>query len=157
LVASSWDNQHLLSGTLGYKFKKNWQLGLKYRYSGGTPYTPYNLMASQQNFPLLNTGVLDYTQLNTQRLKNFNQLDLRVDKIYNYKKTSLDLFLDFQNVLMISQESAPIYTFERNADNTGFLTTDGQPLKVDGSNGVPLILQNINKTVTPSIGVIFEF
>jgi hypothetical protein len=58
---------------------------------------------------------------------------------------------------MTTQESAPIYTFKRNADNTGFETTDGQALKLDGSNGVPLILENFNKTVTPNIGVIFEF
>lgn len=157
LLPSSWDNQHLLSGTLGYKFKKNWQLGLKYRFAGGVPYTPYNLTASQQNFPLLNAGVLDYSQLNSKRLKYFSQLDFRLDKMYNYKKTSLDLFIDFQNVLMTTQEGVPIYTFKRNADNSGFETTDGQPLKTDGSNGVPLILENLNKTVTPSIGVIFEF
>lgn len=157
LLPSSWDNQHLLSGTLGYKFKKNWQLGLKYRFAGGVPYTPFDLIASQQNFPLLNSGVLDYTQLNTKRLKYFSQLDFRLDKMYNYKKTSLDLFIDFQNVLLTSQEGTPIYTFKRNDANTGFETTDGNALKPDGSNGVPLILENLNKTITPSIGVIFEF
>lgn len=157
LIASSWDNQHLLSSTLGYKFKRNWQLGLKYRYAGGVPYTPYNMVASQQNFPLLNNGVLDFSQLNTQRLKYFSQLDFRLDKVYNYKKTSLDLFIDFQNVLMTEQEGIPIYTFKRNEDNSGFATTDGQPLKADGSNGVPTILQNFSKNITPSIGIIFEF
>jgi hypothetical protein len=114
-------------------------------------------VASQQNFPLLNTGLLDYSQLNTQRLKYFSQLDFRLDKMYNYKKTSLDLFIDFQNVLMTEQEGVPIYTFKRNEDNTGFATTDGQPLKADGSNGVPTILQNFSKNITPSIGIIFEF
>jgi len=157
LISSSWDNIHLLSSTMGYKFGKNWQLGLKYRFAGGTPYTPFNLTASQQNYPLIGTGVLDFTQLNTLRLKDFQQLDFRLDKNINYKKTSLNLFIDFQNVLMISQQSAPYYTFKRKADNTGFETTDGNPLRIDGANGITVILENYSKNVTPSIGFTFEF
>lgn len=157
LIASSWDNQHLISTTLGYKFAKNWQLGLKYRFAGGTPYTPFDLAASQRNFALLNTGVLDYTNINSQRLQNFNQLDFRLDKKINYKKTSLNIFIDFQNVLMSLQYGAPYYTFKRKADNSGFETSDGLALKSDGSNGIPVILKNESKTVTPSIGFTFEF
>jgi hypothetical protein len=157
LIASSWDNIHLLSSTMGYKFGKNWQLGLKYRFAGGTPYTPFNLTASQQNYPLIGTGVLDFTQLNSIRLKDFHQLDFRLDKNINYKKTSLNIFIDFQNVLMISQQSAPYYTFKRKSDNTGFETIDGNPLRIDGANGIPVILENNSKNVTPSIGFTFEF
>lgn len=157
LIASSWDNQHLISTTLGYKFGKNWQLGLKYRFAGGTPFTPLDLNASQQNYALLGTGVLDYNNINSQRLRNFNQLDFRLDKNINFENTSLNLFIDFQNVLMSVQYSPPYYTFQRNADNTGFETIDGQPLQTDGSNGIPVILTNESKTITPSIGFTFEF
>ncbi len=157
LIASSWDSQHLLSGTLGYKFGKNWQVGLKYRYSGGLPYTPFDLVASQQNFVLLNSGILDYSQLNTVRLKAFSQLDFRLDKKVNYKKVSLDWFIDFQNILMTEQQGTPYYTFKRNADNTGFETTDGKPLQLNGGNGIPVILQNYNKNITPALGLIVEF
>jgi hypothetical protein len=157
LIESSWDNQHLISATLGYKFKKNWQLGLKYRLSGGLPYTPFDLNASQQNYLLLGTGVLDYSKLNSNRLNLFNQLDLRIDKKFNFKRTSLDLFIDVQNVLLFRQQSAPNYTFKRNADNTGFETTDGNTIKNDGSNAIPVILQNNDLSATPTIGIIFEF
>jgi hypothetical protein len=157
LIVSSWDNQHLISATLGYKFKKNWQLGLKYRLSGGLPYTPFDLNASQQNYLLLGTGVLDYSNLNSKRLDLFNQLDLRIDKKFNFKRTSLDLFIDVQNVLLFRQQSAPNYTFKRNADNTGFETTDGNIIRNDGSNAIPVILQNNDLSATPTIGIIFEF
>lgn len=157
LIASSWDNQHLISSTLGYKFGKNWQLGLKYRFAGGTPYTPFDMTASQQNYALLGTGILDFTRINSLRLGNFSQLDLRLDKKINFKKTSIDVFLDFQNVLMTPQESAPYYTFKRNEDNSGFQTTDGQALKSDGSNGIPVLIENKSTTITPSIGFTFEF
>ncbi len=157
LIASSWDNQHLISSTLGYKFKRNWQLGLKYRLAGGSPYTPFDLQASQQSYLLLGTGILDYTKLNSQRLNTFNQLDFRLDKKFNFKKTSLDVFIDVQNLLAFKQQSPPNYTFKRNDDNTAFATTDGKPSALDGSNSIPVLLPNNSALSTPTIGIIFEF
>jgi hypothetical protein len=69
----------------------------------------------------------------------------------------LDLYIDIQNVLGFKTQGAPSYTFKRNADNSDFLTTDGNPIKLDGSNGVPVVLDNFSKTVVPTIGIIFEF
>lgn len=157
LIPSSWDSRHLLSATLGYKFKKGYELGLKYRFAGGTPYTPYDLTISQQNYLLTGTGTLNTNLLNTNRLQAFNQLDIRVDKKINFKRTALDLYVDIQNVLGLKSQGVPDYTFKRNADNTDFLTTDGNPIKQDGSNGVPVVLDNFSKTVVPTIGIIFEF
>ena len=157
LKPSAWDNTHLLSATLGYNFKKNWKLGMKYRFSGGVPYTPYNMLASQQVYATLGNGVLDYANLNTQRLSNFIQLDVRVDKIVNFRKVSFDFYVDIQNVLANKQESPPYYTFKRNEDNTEFATTDGNALQPDGSNGIPILLENNSRLITPTIGLIFEF
>ena len=56
-----------------------------------------------------------------------------------------------------SQQSPPSYTFKRNADNTGFETTDGEPLKPNGSNAIPILIENESSLITPTIGVIFEF
>lgn len=157
LIPSAWDNQHLLSGTMGYKFRKNWQIGAKYRLAGGVPYTPFNLTASQFAYPTTGNGVLDYTSVNSRRLKTYSQLDLRIDKTWNFKATSLAFFIDVQNILATKQQGTPYYTFKRTEDNTGFATTDGQPLKADGSNGIPLLLKNESATVTPTLGIIFEF
>lgn len=157
LVSTSWDNQHLLSATFGYKFKREWDLGLKYRYAGGTPYTPYDLELSQLNYQILGMGVLDYDLLNTKRLTAFSQLDLRIDKRFNFKNTALGIYIDIQNVLMQKNESMSNFTFKRNADNSGFETNDGQALKADGSNGIPVILENKSGRIIPSIGIIFEF
>ena len=80
LIASAWDNRHLLSLLTGYKFRRNWEMGLKYRLQGGVPYTPLDLEASRLNYATIGTGVLDNSRLNTLRLGNFSQLDLRLDK-----------------------------------------------------------------------------
>lgn len=157
LIPSSWDNRHLISGLLGRKFKRNWEVGVKYRLAGGAPYTPFDLAASQLNYATLGTGILDYSRLNTERLISFKQIDLRIDKKWNFKHTTLDLFMDVQNLFRFAGPSLPSYTFTRNADNTDFLTTDGQPLKQDGSNAIPLILQDDAPFFVPTIGFIFEF
>ncbi len=156
-VPASWDNGQLLSFIGGYKFKKNWELGVKFRYQGGAPYTPYNMQASQASYLTLGTGVLDYAQFNTLRLSAFNAMDVRVDKKWNFKKWSFDLFLDITNLYASAQPSVPNFTFKRTEDNSGFETTDGAPIKADGSNGKPILLDDNSGTVIPSIGFIMEF
>lgn len=157
LISSSWDNRHLLSLTLGYKLKRNWDLGLKYRYTGGSPYTPFDLQASQQNYLTLGTGITDYSRLNSERLSPFSQLDFRVDKRINFRKTALNLYVDIQNILKNQNDSFPKYTFKRTEDNSSFLTTDGQSLQTNGSNAIPFILKTKSGNLIPSFGVILEF
>lgn len=115
------------------------------------------MTASQQNYLLLGQGIPDASLLNQNRLSNFNQLDFRVDKKFNFKKTSLGIYLDVQNLLMQKNETNPNFTFKRNEDNTGFATKDGQPIATDGSNAIPVILYNKTRHPLPSLGLIFEF
>lgn len=156
-IRANWDNRHLLSTTLGYKFKHNWELGLKFRYQGAAPYTPFDLPLSQLNYLTLGSGINDYSQTNTLELKAFNASDIRIDKKWNFNKFSFDIFLEVQNWYASKNAGLPQYTFKRNEDNTAFLTTDGQPIQQNGSNAIPLILPNIDSTVLPTIGVIVEF
>ncbi|RVU24259.1 TonB-dependent receptor [Sandaracinomonas limnophila] len=156
-VASSWDNRHLFSVSWGYKFPRNWELGLKFRYQGGAPYTPYDAMASQMNYLTLGQGIFDYTKLNTQRLRGFHSSDVRIDKKYNYKHVTLDLFMDVTNWYVAAAESVPYFTFKRNEANTEFVTTDGKALQANGSNAIPTYIVNDKAQTTPTIGFIVEF
>lgn len=157
MIASSWDNRHLFSGMAGYSLPKNWEIGAKFRYAGGNPYTAFDMNASQQNYLLLGQGVIDAEALNELRLSDYSQLDLRIDKTYHFKRTSLNFYLDMQNILMHKNESNPSFTFKRNEDNTAFITTDGGPIKPDGSNAIPVLLKNKTGRLIPSLGVIIEF
>lgn len=156
-VPASWDNRHLVSTTLGYKLGRNWELGLKFRYQGAAPYTPYNLEQSQLNYLSLGTGVFNYAEVNSLRLPAFHAGDLRIDKKWNYKKITLDLFLDITNFYGSKSTGVPNFTFQRTADNSAFVTTDGQPIRADGQNAIPILLNNIDQTVLPTIGFIVEF
>lgn len=154
---SAWDNRHLVSATLGYKLPRNWEIGLKFRFQGGAPYTPFDMVASQANYLTLGQGILDFNRLNTLRLNSFNSSDIRIDKKWNYKKVSLDLFLDITNWYKASVFQPDSYTFKRNDSNTGFSTTNGLPIQQNGSNAIPFLLSNIDANFLPTIGFIIEF
>jgi len=154
---SAWDNRNLISAIFGRKLKRNWELGLKFRYAGASPYTPFDPEASKRNYLSIGEGIPDYTLINSERLNPFTQLDLRVDKKWNFRRVTLDLFLDIQNVTNSRPTGALRYTFERNVDNTDFKTTDGQTVASDGSNAIPKILEDDSGNILPTIGFILEF
>jgi hypothetical protein len=157
LISSSWDNLSLMSFALGYKFKRNWEAGLKFRYQGGAPYSPIDENASRLNFITQGVTVYDFSRLNTLRLRAFNSSDIRIDKKINFKKTALDLYLDVTNWYLSKSPVVPEFTLKRNEANNGFATTDGGPIKSDASNGIPVILNEPSALVTPTIGFIWEF
>jgi outer membrane receptor for ferrienterochelin and colicin len=157
LKPASWDNRHLISTTVGYKLPKNWELGVKFRYQGAAPYTPYNLEQSRLNFLTLGSGVFDYDQVNTLRLKAFHSGDIRLDKKWNYKKTTFDFYIDIQNFYASKSTGSPQYTFKRTEDNSSFISTNGKPVQTNGSNAIPYLLENAEGTLIPTIGFIIEF
>jgi hypothetical protein len=157
LISSSWDNRHLLSITWGYKLPRNWELGLKLRLQGGAPYTPFDEVNSRLNFLNRGQGILDLSRLNTLRLNSFHASDVRIDKKWNLKKITIDFFIDVTNWYGAKNIESPDYVFKRTTDNTAFLTTNGQPIRPDGSNAIPTLLLNNDVNTTPTIGLIIEF
>jgi hypothetical protein len=153
VIPSSWDNKHLINLTATKKFPHNWDLGLKWRFVGGAPYTPYDLEKSSYKaaWDLQSQGYLDYTKFNSSRLKAFHQLDIRIDKQYFYNGWSLMLYADVQNVYDFKADQQPLLV--RVSDNNGLPVTDpGNPLKYSLK-----YLDNLSGTVLPTIGIIVEF
>ncbi len=165
-IASAWDNRHLVSFTGGYKFKRNWELGIRYRYQAGAPYTPYNDFESLENYPFTNAAVLDYSRVNSLRLSGFNAMDVRLDKKWNFKRWSFNLFLDIQNFFNSKNPTAPGFTLQRNGD--GSIATGNNSVYNPGVFGnpsapnnrqlaLPAILPNTSGSRLPSIGFVAEF
>ncbi|MFV0248724.1 MAG: TonB-dependent receptor [Tenacibaculum sp.] len=104
---STWDNRHLLTLTTGKKMLKNWQIGLKFSLVGGRPYTPYDYEASavKTNYDISNRGILDFSKINQKRFKTYSQLDIRVDKIWYFKKYSINFYMDIQNMYASAPDS----------------------------------------------------
>ena len=151
-IASAWDSRHILTFTGGKKFKGNWEVGARWRYVGGLPFTPYDVDASSQkdNWDVNGQGILDYNQLNSQRLADFQQLDVRVDKIWYFKKWTLNLYLDIQNLYNFQSEEPDILNMETDA-NGNFITDPNDPTRY-----VPYFINNTSGTVLPTIGLIID-
>jgi hypothetical protein len=156
-IPSAWDFRHLVSGIIGYKFDNGWELGGKFRYAGGSPFTAIDTAASRRLYLLTGQVQLDNSRLNQERLRAFRQVDFRVDKKWSFESWSLDLFLDVQNAFAFALDAPQQYTFARTEDNSDWVSTDGQPVRPDGSNASPVFLDNTSTLVTPTIGIIIEF
>jgi len=151
---SVWDSRHTLSLTTGKVWGKGWQWGLKWRYSSGTPYTPFNESASAlvSNWDILQRGVFDYAQVNSQRLASFTQLDFRIDKTYSHKGWSLSWFLDLQNLASGDIPLMPYLTVVRDADTKAPLLDPNDPTRYQ----MQLLRSDTGRTL-PTIGMILEF
>ena len=97
---SAWDSRHIVSLTGGTKLERDWEVGVRWLYSGGLPYTPYDLEVSLDRtyWDSRNVPQLDYAALNSLRNGGFSQLDLRIDKKWFFENWSLDVFMDVQNL-----------------------------------------------------------
>ncbi len=153
LIPSSWDNKVVVSITAGKKFGKDWEIGAQYQFSGGTPYTPYDLNATADitNWDNIGRGILDYNQLNTQRLEGFNNVNVRIDKKWYFKKFSLDIYFDVQNLLGASVAGQPNLDTQKDANGNSIVDPN------DPTKYLLKPLDNSQGTRLPSIGLIFEF
>jgi hypothetical protein len=158
LLPSSWDNQHIVNVTLGKKFKRNWQVGAKVRFSGGSPYSQYDTIASslKTNWDVFGRGIFDFSKLNSGRLPAFHGLDLRVDKNYYFKKWSLDVYFDIQNAYNFKAQLQPILDVERKADGTptGAIVNPNAPIQ--DQRYKTRLVKNLTGTVLPTLGIILE-
>ena len=151
-IVSAWDSKQILSLTGSASLKKGWQVGTRFRFVGGLPYTPFDLNRSSliSAWNLTGGPYLDYSKLNANRFGVFHQLDVRVDKAYYLKKMTLKFYLDIQNLYNFQAQSTDIVVRETDA-NGNFLTTD------NGTRYVLRSVKNPSGTVLPTIGVQVEF
>lgn len=110
-----------LSG--GYQFANNYELGLKFRMASGLPYTPFN-----------SDGTQNVSEYNQKTLDLTHQLDVRVDKRWNFTTWNLITYLDIQNIYGKENQFSVQWDVEK------------QQVKKGSSIGV-----------LPSIGVTAEF
>ncbi len=152
-VPTSWDSRHIVSMTGGKRFKNGWELGFRWLFSGGSPYTPVDVANSSliQNWNINGFAFPNYNLLNTAREGNFHQLNMRVDKKFYLKKFSMNFYLDIQNVYGYKTKVAPIYLAVTDAS--------GNPV-VDPNDPSKYLLKKIDNTsgiVQPTLGIIIEF
>jgi hypothetical protein len=101
----NFDQPHILTMIAVYKLPRGWQIGGRFRLVSGNPTTVYSdgLYDNEQG---------DYLPVGgkASRLPTFHQLDLRVDKMFVYKRVMLNVYLDIINVYNRQNGEAIVYS-----------------------------------------------
>ncbi len=103
------------------------------------------------NYDLNPRGSLDYTLLNANRLGTFYQLDVRVDKKYNFKKFAFNIFLDIQNLTGFVYQLQPNFLLDRDVNGNPQVDPN------DPTRYKTKLIDNPIGNTLPSIGLIIEW
>lgn len=152
-VPSSWDSRHIVALTAGKKIKGDWEVGARWRLVTGSPFTPADIGASslRANWDASGLAVLDYDRLNSQRIDDFHQLDIRIDKKWFLKNWSFNVFIDIQNVYAKSIPGSPFVDVVRD-DNLQPVVDINDPSRYE-----TYLLENDLGIVQPTLGIIFTY
>ena len=105
----AFDPGHQFTLIAGYQFSSGWLAGLKFKYSGGRPYTPLDYDASKR----VNREVYATDDFNSSRYPYYMRIDMRVDKKFDFSKASLVCYIELQNLF----DRENIYSYYWNEDN----------------------------------------
>ncbi len=110
----SFDYRHNLTVIAGYQLPNDWLVGIKFRYTTGRPYTPFNVQASI----IAGRGVYETGKFNEARFKDYNRLDIRLDKKWNFKKWTIVAYVEMQNVFNTTNVYEYFWNEYRNEQGT---------------------------------------
>ena len=115
-----YDQTHILNVVAMYKLTSDVNISMSLRYNTGNPYTPVtgSVLDSDKNqyIPI-------YADKNSERLKNFFQLDFKINKDFVFEYWKLSVYLDIQNITNYKNEEGKIY----NHNYTDFKIVEAVP------------------------------
>ena len=139
-------------------FRKNWNLGARFRLQSGVPETPYDLNRSSlvDVWNITNGPLQNYIYLNTLRGNTVHQLDIRAEKKWIFNKFQLTAYMDVVNVYGSSSPSnLPVVNLERDASGNPIIANSQDPAEVQ--RYVLKSDENDRNTPLPYFGLIAEF
>ncbi|WP_300704051.1 TonB-dependent receptor [Bacteroides sp.] len=150
-ISSAWDNRFILNMSGTYNLPRRWSIGGKVSYIGGAPYTPYDIEKSSlvEAWDAKGQPYYDYSRYNTERLPNFAQFDLRVDKSFYFRRCMVGIYLDIQNITGNKLKQADVIM------STGIIENPSAP--VNEQRYKMKYLKQESGTILPTLGVTVEF
>lgn len=158
---SSWDARHIVSFTGGKRLGKNWEVGVRWRFQTGLPFTP-DLPDSDLviNWRRNNRAIPDFARLNELRNPAFGFLDMRVDKKWFFKSWDLNIYLDVQNLTSSSIPGSQLI-LDRPLDESGRPIGNGIIINPNAPESEQRFatkrVDNSQGTVLPFIGLVVSF
>lgn len=151
--SSSWDSRHVASITAGYKFRHNWEIGIKWSIQGGLPYTPYDTT----NLSLISvwnasngSPLKDYSKLNALRTKVLHGMNVRVDKKWFLKKININIYLDITNIYNAKDVTPDYIDVQRDANDNPVVDPN------DSSRYLLKSLKANGSSILPTLGLVLE-
>jgi hypothetical protein len=179
---SAWDSRHIVNLALGKTFNtmnkaikdkinvkrieqgkkernskltsQTLDIGCNLRMQTGLPFTPFDQVGSAltSNWNRFRQGILDYDQLNTQRLGLNYSVDVRVDYKWFFPKWSFNLYLDIQNIPGVVTGTSSLI-LDEDANGNPQIIDPGTPQEsyklksIAGGAG----------TIVPTLGIIVQY
>lgn len=153
-IRSSWDVRHIINITAIHNFNKNWDLGFKWNFTGGSPYTPYDYSTSSliDAWDARQRPYYDYSRLNTMQFNSFHQLSMRVDKTWFFNKWTMGIYFDIQNIYNSKTDSQDVWIPEVDSNKVPVVDpNDPNRYKLKSIKG------SSGGTVLPTLGIIISF
>ncbi len=94
----SFDQTHVATLAASYNLTPTWEIGAKWQYRTGNPYTPVEdatIRFDPRNGEPIYVPI--YAETNSDRLPPYHRLDLRVSKTYQFGRWKLGAFLELLN------------------------------------------------------------
>ena len=150
-IPSAWDNRFVTNISAVYQLPHYWSIGAKVSAIGGAPYTPYDMDESsfRQVWDAGGRAVYDYDRYNQGRLEPFCQIDLRVDKNFYFRKWTLGIYVDVQNVTCNTIPQPTVYLSTGEIVNPEALPQD-QRYRME-------TIDILSGSIVPTLGVTVEF
>ncbi len=109
-----YDRPHILNLIFGLEMGSGWQIGAKFQYASGNPYTPAIGVIEKNNSFYVQEG-----EKNSARYPDYHKLDIRIDKQFVFDAWSFSIYLDLWNVY--NRDNIISYSFK--ADENGVLSS----------------------------------
>jgi TonB-dependent Receptor Plug Domain len=90
------DQTHILTVLGSYELGRGWRIGSRFRLISGNPYSEFRRGSYDSTVGAYLGATANLA--NTERAPLFHQLDVRVDKVWQFQHWKLALYIDIQNV-----------------------------------------------------------
>jgi hypothetical protein len=109
-VLSAFDQTHILTIVASYKLPYGFEIGARFRYVTGRPKTELNHL-----YDIYQADSNGYSgqfgPARAGRIKDFNQLDIRIDKNFLFQSWTLTAYVDVQNVYNAQNVEASFFDY----------------------------------------------
>jgi len=109
-----FDRPHIVNLIGGIQLSETWQLGVKFQYASGNPYTPVvGVGVKNGSYYVVDGGY------NSARNPAYHKLDVRIDKKFQFETWTLTAYLDLWNIY----NRQNILSYSYKVDSNGVITT----------------------------------